>query len=102
MNRANEDEMLARLGKNLWWLRTQRRLSQEALAFRAEIHRTQITLVENGRRSPGAPTILALAGGLELPVEKLFEGISFRPPGLGRSGRYTVEPLIMPSIGEIP
>jgi len=102
MNRANEKQMQERFGKGIWWYRTQRRLSQEELAFRGEIHRTQISLIESGSRSPMLPTLLALAGGLALPTERLFDGITYEPPGHGRSGRYVVEPLIIPGLGEIP
>jgi transcriptional regulator with XRE-family HTH domain len=102
MNRANEEAMVARFAKNLWWLRAQRKLSQESLAFRAEIHRTQVSLIEKGSRTPMVPTILALAGGLEVPVTNLFDGIEFRPPDGRQSGRYVIEPLIVPGIGEIP
>jgi transcriptional regulator with XRE-family HTH domain len=102
LNRANEEEMQARFAKNFWWFRTQRRLSQEALSFRCEIHRTQLTLIENSKRSSKVPTLLALAGGLELPIERLFDGIRFQPPEPGRSGHYVVEPLTVPGLGEIP
>jgi transcriptional regulator with XRE-family HTH domain len=88
-------EMLVRFGENLWWLRTQRRFSQEVLAERAGIHRTQITLLERGARSPGLPTFVALAGALDVPGDKLLEGIAFEPP-IGGPGAFLVEPLGMP------
>ena len=84
--------MRARFGETVWWLRIRRRLSQEALAERARLHRSQISLIEGGRRSPGLPTIIALAGALEVPVENLFEGISYTPVGSGCGG-YEVTPL---------
>jgi transcriptional regulator with XRE-family HTH domain len=102
MTLANEKEMLARFAKNLWWTRTQRRYSQEVLAERALIHRTQISLLESGKRAPLLPTILTLAGALDVPIEMLTEGITFKPPGDGQSGHYMVEPLIVPGLGEIP
>jgi transcriptional regulator with XRE-family HTH domain len=82
--------MILRFARNIWWLRTQRRLSQEALAFRAQIHRTQISLIEGEKRTPRLATIICLAGGLQVPVQRLFDGISFRPP-LGGPGGYVVE-----------
>jgi transcriptional regulator with XRE-family HTH domain len=87
--------MRARFGANLWWLRTQRRFSQEHLADRAEIHRTQISMLENGERSPLLPTLLTLAGGLDVPLGTLLEGISFSPAG-DRPGRFVVEPIDLP------
>lgn len=90
MSRANEEAMHARLGKNLWWLRTQRRLSQEALAERAEVHRTYISLIENEMRSLRIPTTLALSGALEVPVGTFLDGVSFSPAVRG-PGSFVVE-----------
>ena len=59
--------------------RQARKLSQESLAERAAVHRTQITLIENGRRQPGIETVARLAGALEVSTESLFEGIRWDP-----------------------
>lgn len=73
---------LVRFGYNLLRVRQARRLSQEALAERAGVHRTQMTLLETGKRSPRIETLIKLAGALEVSVETLFEGIVFvRVPG---------------------
>jgi len=64
-----------RFGDNVLRIRQARRLSQEQLADRAGVHRTQITLIERGRRQPGIGTAIRLAGALEVPTESLFEGI---------------------------
>lgn len=92
MSRANEEAMLGRLGKNLWWLRTQRRLSQEALAERSEIHRTYISLIENSMRSLHITTTLALSGALEVPVGMFLDGISFSA-AVRAPGAFVVEPF---------
>jgi transcriptional regulator with XRE-family HTH domain len=102
MNQANEEEMRTRFGKNIWWLRTQRRLSQEALADRAEIHRTQISLLETQQRSALISTVLSLAGGLDVPIEALCDGITYQPPRSGKAGHFVVEPLVIPGLGEVP
>ena len=68
-----------RFGDNLLRIRQARRLSQEHLAHRAGIHRTQITLIERGRRQPGIETVVRLAGALEVSTESLFEGIRWDP-----------------------
>ncbi len=51
-------------------------LSQEALAERCDLHRTEISLLERCKRSPRLETIVILARGLDLasPAE-LLEGI---------------------------
>jgi transcriptional regulator with XRE-family HTH domain len=54
-------------------------LSQEELAFRADIHRTQISLIEGGDRLPRLDTLVKLAGALGVSVEELVEGISWAP-----------------------
>jgi transcriptional regulator with XRE-family HTH domain len=52
-------------------------LSQEALADRCNLHRTEISLLERCKRSPRLETIVILARGLQLasPAE-LLEGIA--------------------------
>jgi transcriptional regulator with XRE-family HTH domain len=95
--RRNEDAMHKRFADNLWWARTLRRVSQEALAYQAEIHRTQISLLESGTRAPKLGTLVALAGGLDVPVEELLAGIDFESPAHGIGG-YLVEPFEIPTI----
>ncbi len=68
-----------RFGENLLRIRQARKLTQEGLAERAGIHRTQVTLIETGRRQPGIMTVARLAGALEVPIGSLFEGIRWDP-----------------------
>lgn len=96
-HRRNEAAMHKRFADNLWWLRTLRRVSQEGLAYRSEIHRTQISLLEHGNRAPRLGTVVALAGGLDVPVEELLAGIGFEPSTKGIGG-YLVEPFEIPTI----
>jgi transcriptional regulator with XRE-family HTH domain len=76
-----------RFGENILRIRQARKLSQESLAELAAVHRTQITLIENGRRQPRAETVVRLAGALEVSIESLFEGIRWDP----RAGEFLVE-----------
>jgi transcriptional regulator with XRE-family HTH domain len=76
-----------RFGENLLRVRQARKLSQESLAELAGVHRTQITLIETGRRQPGIETVVRLAGALEVSTESLFEGIRWDP----RAGEFVVE-----------
>ncbi|HTT95704.1 MAG TPA: helix-turn-helix transcriptional regulator [Solirubrobacterales bacterium] len=78
-----------RFGENLLHIRQARKLSQENLADSAGIHRTQISLLEGGRRQPLLETLVRLAGALDVPVEALLEGI-FWEPGAGGPGRFRV------------
>ncbi|MDX6654582.1 MAG: hypothetical protein QOH18_1292 [Solirubrobacterales bacterium] len=79
-----------RFGENLLRILQARKLSQENLADRAGIHRTQISLLESGRRQPLLETVVRLAGALDVPVETLFEGILWAPATVG-TGRFLVE-----------
>lgn len=62
--------------KNLRQARERSGLSQEALAARCDLHRTEISLLERSKRSPRLETIVILAKGLTLrsPGE-LIDGI---------------------------
>jgi transcriptional regulator with XRE-family HTH domain len=59
--------------------------SQETLADRAGIHRTQISLYEHGERMPLTSTLIRLAGALEASTDQLLAGTRWEPPG-SRSG----------------
>lgn len=52
-------------------------LSQEALAERAGIHRTQISFYEHGERMPLASTLVKLAAALGVSVDQLLVGIEW-------------------------
>lgn len=78
-----------RFGANLRQCRRRVRLSQEGLAERADLHRTEIGLLERGLRVPKADTVVKLAGALEVGAEKLLEGIEW-VPGACRAGQFRV------------
>jgi transcriptional regulator with XRE-family HTH domain len=60
------------LGERLKRLREEARLSQEALAARSGISRVTIARLEAGEQDPHYETLLALAQGLGLPLERLL------------------------------
>lgn len=53
-------------GRVLRELREQRGLSQEALSFACDRHRTYISLLERGKNSPSMRTLWVLAAALEV------------------------------------
>lgn len=69
-----------RLGRNLFMARRRADLSQEQLAALAGLHRTEISLIENGGRIPRVDTLMKLAGALEAPASELLRGIEWKPP----------------------
>jgi transcriptional regulator with XRE-family HTH domain len=68
-----------RFAANLRRLREAAGLSQEELSFRAAVHRTQISLLENGARLPRFETLIKLAGALDATPNDLAEGITWEP-----------------------
>ena len=78
-------------GRNLRRIRRGRGFSQEALAFRAEVHRTEISLLERGNRDPGVNMTLRLAGALGVGPGELLAGAAFVPAEGGREAHFTYE-----------
>jgi transcriptional regulator with XRE-family HTH domain len=81
--------MREEVGKNLLRYRERANLSQEELAIRASLHRTEIGLLERGERLPRVDTLVKLAGGLGVSPCVLLEGISWEP-GYARRGEFEV------------
>jgi transcriptional regulator with XRE-family HTH domain len=65
-------------GENLTELRGRVGLSQTATAERAGLHRTEVALVEHGRRIPRLDTLVKLAGAVEVAPCELLAGMSWR------------------------
>jgi transcriptional regulator with XRE-family HTH domain len=63
------------------------RISQEALAESAGIHRTQISVLEHGHRQPLLETFVRLAGALDLTPGDLLGPIRWEP---GMPGRFVL------------
>lgn len=61
----------ALLGKEIARLRKRIGLSQEELGFRAEVHRTYISQLERGLKSPTLSVILKLSRALKASAGKL-------------------------------
>ena len=59
------------LGKEIARLRTRIGLSQEELGFRAEVHRTYISQLERGLKSPTLSMMLKLSRALKTSASKL-------------------------------
>jgi transcriptional regulator with XRE-family HTH domain len=75
-------------GPNLRYWRRERGHSQEKLAQLADLHRTEIGLLERGEREPKLGIITKLAGALAIPPNALFEGLEFVPSENGQ-GHFT-------------
>ena len=60
------------IGQAIQLARSKRKLSQAALAKRAGISVSYLSLLERGRRDPPLSTIQRIAAALVMPVEILF------------------------------
>lgn len=60
------------LGKNVRKLRQQKRLTQEQLAFEAEIDLTYVGGIERGKRNPSLLVMARIADALSVPLQKLL------------------------------
>jgi transcriptional regulator with XRE-family HTH domain len=72
MRRVSPEEQFAR---NLRSRRQAAGMSQEQLAERTGLHPTEISRLERAAREPRLGTMLKLAKGLDIGIEKLVAGI---------------------------
>ena len=61
-----------RFGAKVRELRTAKNLSQEELAFKANVHRTYLGGIERGERNPSLRNIEAIAIALDIELSELF------------------------------
>jgi transcriptional regulator with XRE-family HTH domain len=73
------EDVAARLGENLRRERRRAGLSQDELARRADLHRTAIGLLEQGKRMARADTLIQLAGALAISPAAFFDGVYWTP-----------------------
>ncbi|PCJ99467.1 MAG: transcriptional regulator [Zetaproteobacteria bacterium] len=60
------------VGKNLARIRKEKGLSQEALAFECDLHRTYISGIERGIRNPSIVNLDKIAKALKVSVKELL------------------------------
>lgn len=70
--RGSKTSPEALFGKEVVQLRKRLGISQEELAFRAEVHRTYISQLERGLKSPTLSVILKLSRALEASASGLI------------------------------
>jgi transcriptional regulator with XRE-family HTH domain len=68
-----------RFASNLRRAREQSGLSQEEVGFRADLHRTEVSLLERAEREPRLGTLLKLAAALGVDPADLHAGIEWVP-----------------------
>jgi transcriptional regulator with XRE-family HTH domain len=63
-------------GSILKELRTEKKLSQEKLAEKSDLHKNYISLLETGQRQPTITTIFAIAKALGIKPEELVAKVN--------------------------
>jgi len=67
-----KDETLIKFGERVRELRKERGLSQERLAFKADLHRTYIGMIERAEKNITLLNIRKLANALDVNIQNLF------------------------------
>ena len=73
MKKKEKKTIELQFGETLRHLRAQKGLSQEVLGFESGYHRTYISLLERGKKSPSLKTIFQLANALNIKPSELIE-----------------------------
>lgn len=76
-----------KFGDKLRRARKRARLSQEELAARAALHRTEVSLLERGERVPRIDTVIALADALSITPGSLLDTIRVKTRRRDRRSR---------------
>lgn len=66
-------ELSQKFGQLIRELRIKKKLSQEELAFRADVHRTYVGMIERGEKNITLENIDKFCKGLEVTMEYLFQ-----------------------------
>ncbi len=66
-------EILIKFGEKVREIRKKKRLSQEELSFKANLHRTYIGMIERAEKNITLLNIEKIANALELSIKDLFD-----------------------------
>jgi len=69
------------VGQELCYWRTKKGLSQEKLGFEANLHRTYISIIERGLKSPTINTLVRLCDALEITPDEFLKHVMQRVAG---------------------
>jgi transcriptional regulator with XRE-family HTH domain len=70
-----ENDVKKKIGERIRYFRTRKRISQEELSFRSELHRTYISDIERGVRNVSIVNIKKIASALGASVSELTKGL---------------------------
>lgn len=69
------------VGRELQFCLTKKGISQENLGFEASLHRTYISLIERGLKSPTINTVVRLCAALEIAPDEFLKHVMQRVAG---------------------
>ncbi len=69
------------VGRELQFCRNRKEISQENLGFEASLHRTYISLIERGLKSPTINTLVRLCAALEISPDEFLKHVMQRVAG---------------------
>ena len=67
-----------KIGQRIKELRKELNLSQEGLAYKAEVDRTYVTDVENGRRNVSVEILERIIAALKISINEFFNSKEFK------------------------
>ena len=70
-----KNQELSNLGSRIKYFRSILNISQEKLAFKCELDRTYISLLERGKRNPSLINLLKVSKGLNISLSKLVSSM---------------------------
>lgn len=73
------DAIASEIGQKIRAARKRARLTQVEVANGAGIHRTEVGLLERGKRIPRADTLIKVAAGIGVDASELIRGITWMP-----------------------
>lgn len=69
---TDSTDVLSIFGNKVKTLRKEKGISQEELAFRSDLHRTYIGMIERAEKNVTLKNIAKIANGLEISIKDFF------------------------------
>lgn len=70
-------DIKTKIGLRIKEIRTEKNLTQEAVAWKSEMDRSFMNHVENGRRNVSIESLEKIMNGLEIPIKEFFNSEIF-------------------------
>ena len=84
MIRAIDKEGLRHIGLRIKQLRKEKEMSQEQVAFSANISLSQISKLESGKHNTSISSIFSICKALNITADDFFEGFNYPEPTVSK------------------